>query len=172
MLLLPDRQVNRDGTRAEAVDLAPELDMACLSGLRVLVVEDNATNRLIATKILQNLGAAVETADDGHEGVAAAMRGGFDLILMDVQMPGMDGLEATRCIRALDTPVAETPIIALTANVLAHQRDTYIAAGMNGVAAKPISPAALMAAGPANRSEPAKKAAKATNARPKRRKRG
>jgi signal transduction histidine kinase/ActR/RegA family two-component response regulator len=130
---------------AEAVLAAPELDAACLEGLRVLVVEDNPTNRLIATKILENLGASIETAEDGHEGVAAAVRGGFDLILMDVQMPRMDGMEATRQIRALDSPVARTPIIALTANVLAHQRDTYLAAGMNGVAAKPISPAALMA---------------------------
>jgi len=131
--------------RAEAVLAAPELDSRCLEGVRVLVVEDNPTNRIIATKILENLGASAETADDGHEGVEAAKRGGFDLILMDVQMPGMDGLEATRHIRALNSPVAQTPIIALTANVLAHQRETYLAAGMNGMAAKPISPAALMA---------------------------
>jgi len=63
---------------------------------------------------------------------------------MDVQMPGVDGLEAARRIRGLPGPVADTPIIALTANVLSHQRAAYLAAGMNGVAAKPIAPAALI----------------------------
>ena len=117
-----------------------------LDGLRVLVVEDNATNRMIASKILESLGAAaVETADDGEAGVAAAARGGFDLILMDIQMPGIDGVEATRRIRALGGPVATTPVVALTANVLNHQRDTYLAAGMDGVVGKPISPVALLA---------------------------
>jgi len=109
------------------------------------VVEDNPTNRMIATKILESLGAAVETADDGEQGVAAAARGGFDLILMDIQMPGIDGVEATRRIRAMAGPAAETPIVALTANVLTHQRDVYLASGMNGVVGKPISPMALLA---------------------------
>ncbi|PVM89136.1 PAS domain S-box protein [Caulobacter endophyticus] len=115
-----------------------------LEGLKVLVVEDNSTNRMVARRILEMLGADVETAEDGLSGVEAATRG-FDLILMDVQMPGVDGLEAARRIRALPGPVGATPIVALTANVLAHQRATYLAAGMNGVAAKPISPTALLA---------------------------
>ena len=110
----------------------------------MLVVEDNATNRMIATKLLENLGAAVETAADGLLGVEAASRGTFDLILMDVQMPGMDGLEAARRIRALGGAPAATPIVALTANVLAHQRRAYLEAGMDGVVGKPISPAALL----------------------------
>ncbi|MDB5443635.1 MAG: sensory box histidine kinase/response regulator [Phenylobacterium sp.] len=120
-------------------DLAPVLD-----GLRVLVVEDNATNRMIATKLLENLGASVETAADGYLGVEAAQRGGFDLILMDVQMPGIDGLEAARRIRSLGGAVARTPIVALTANVLAHQQKRYLDAGMDGVVGKPISPGALI----------------------------
>jgi CheY-like chemotaxis protein len=124
---------------------APSQTGAVLDGLRLLVVEDNPTNRMIATKILEGLGAAVETADDGEQGVAAAARGGFDLILMDIQMPGIDGVEATRRIRALDGPTGATPIIALTANVLTHQRDVYLASGMSGVVGKPISPTALLA---------------------------
>jgi CheY-like chemotaxis protein/anti-sigma regulatory factor (Ser/Thr protein kinase) len=116
-----------------------------LEGLRVLVVEDNATNRMIATKLLESLGAAVTTAADGYLGVEAAEQGGFDLILMDVQMPGIDGLEAARRIRALGGPAAATPIVALTANVLAHQQRRYLDAGMDGVVGKPISPGALVA---------------------------
>ncbi|MBO9545192.1 PAS domain S-box protein [Caulobacter sp.] len=115
-----------------------------LAGLKVLVVEDNPTNQLVARRILQQLGADVSVADDGASGVEAVRDGAFDLVLMDVQMPGMDGLEATRRIRALAGPAARVPIIALTANVMAHQRAAYRAAGMNGVAAKPIAPAALV----------------------------
>jgi CheY-like chemotaxis protein len=124
---------------------AAEAEMAdgLLQGLKILVVEDNATNRLVARRILEQLGAKVETAEDGLDGVTTAARG-FDLILMDVQMPGIDGLEAARRIRNLPSPAAKTPIIALTANVLSHQRAAYLAAGMDGVAAKPISPAALI----------------------------
>jgi CheY-like chemotaxis protein len=77
--------------------------------------------------------------------VEAALGGPFDLILMDIQMPGIDGLEATRQIRALPSVVCSTPIIALTANVMSHQRETYLAAGVDGVVAKPISPRALLA---------------------------
>jgi PAS domain S-box-containing protein len=115
-----------------------------LSGLRILVVEDNPTNRLVATRLLEALGCEVETASDGELGVAAASQGGHDLILMDIQMPGIDGLEATRRIRALPGVAANIPIIALTANVLAHQTQTYRAAGMDGVVGKPISPPNLL----------------------------
>ena len=124
---------------------AAEAEVAdILAGVKVLVVEDNPTNQLVACRILQQLGAVVSIADDGATGVEAARDGGFDLILMDVQMPGMDGLEASRRIRALPGPAAASPIIALTANVMAHQRAAYHAAGMDGVVAKPISPAALV----------------------------
>jgi PAS domain S-box-containing protein len=122
-----------------------EVSGAVLNGLRVLVVEDNATNRIIATKLLENLGAVVETAADGLLGVEAAAHGAFDLILMDVQMPGIDGIEASRRIRALPREAGCVPIVALTANVLAHQREGYRQAGMDGVVGKPISPAALVA---------------------------
>ncbi|MDR3506314.1 MAG: PAS domain S-box protein [Caulobacteraceae bacterium] len=120
------------------------MSQAMLEGLRILVVEDNATNRMVATKMLEGLGADIETAEDGEQGVEAAARGGFDLILMDVQMPGIDGMEASRRIRAQGGPCARTPIIALTANVLLHQRQAYLGAGMNGVVGKPICPTALI----------------------------
>ena len=119
-----------------------EADSALFEGLRVLLVEDNATNRLIAGRMLEALGARVTTADDGVQGVAAA-RQGFDLILMDIQMPGMDGVEATHRIRALKGPAGATPILAMTANAMAHQRASYLAAGMDGAIAKPLSPLAL-----------------------------
>jgi PAS domain S-box-containing protein len=129
---------------AETPKLVAPIDDAYLDGLRVLVIEDNATNRMIATKLLENFGAVVETAADGLLGVEAAARSKFDLILMDVQMPGIDGLEASRRIRLLPGPIADVPIVALTANVLSHQREAYLGAGMNGVVGKPISPAALL----------------------------
>ena len=112
--------------------------------LRVLLVEDNPTNRMIATKLLEGFGARVETANDGEQGVSAAARGEYDLILMDIQMPGMDGLDATRCIRGFAGPAGQVRIIALTADMLRHQLDAYAAAGMNGVVGKPISPAGLL----------------------------
>ena len=118
---------------------------APLEGLRILVVEDNPTNRLVAGKILEGLGASVATAEDGALGVQAVAGGCYDLVLMDIQMPEMDGVEATRRIRALGDEAAATPIIGLTANAMAHQRVTYLEAGMDGVAAKPISPADLIA---------------------------
>jgi PAS domain S-box-containing protein len=117
---------------------------ALLDGMRILVVEDNPTNRLIATKMLEALGASVRTAEDGERGVEAAATSAFDLILMDIQMPGIDGLEATRLIQASAGPSARVPVIALTANVLSAQRESYFAAGMSGVVGKPLSPQALL----------------------------
>jgi PAS domain S-box-containing protein len=133
---------------SEAAAPVEAADTALLAGLRVLIVEDNATNRLIAGRLLQAMGAVVEIADDGVLGVEAVERDGqgFDLIFMDIQMPGMDGVEATRRIRDLGGGAASTPIIAMTANALAHQQASYIAAGMNGAVAKPLSPAALVQA--------------------------
>jgi PAS domain S-box-containing protein len=129
---------------AEAAPAPPEFEGGWLEGLTVLVVEDNPTNRMIAGRLLGSFGATVVTAEDGYLGVAAAARGGVDLILMDIQMPGIDGVEATRRIRALPGPESQVPIIALTANVMGHQTAAYLAAGMNGVVGKPIAPNALL----------------------------
>ncbi|PIB93774.1 hybrid sensor histidine kinase/response regulator [Caulobacter sp. FWC2] len=127
---------------AEPAAHTDEPDAALFEGLNVLLVEDNATNRLIASRMLEALGARVATAEDGVQGVAAA-RAGFDLILMDIQMPVMDGIEATQRIRALKGSAGKVPILAMTANALAHQQASYLAAGMDGAIAKPLSPLAL-----------------------------
>lgn len=137
-----------DLTLPEAVGRAAETAVAPEptphETIHVLVVDDNATNRFVASKLLETFGATAESVEGGAEAVEAVGRTRFDLILMDIQMPGMDGLEATRRIRAL--PVPGMPIIALTAN--ASQRDArrYRAAGMDAVVCKPIDPAALLAA--------------------------
>jgi PAS domain S-box-containing protein len=136
-------QMAFDAPAAEAVSATPAED-GLLQGVNILLVEDNATNRLMARTLLVRLGANVEEAEDGLLGFDAARRGAHDLILMDVQMPHMDGVEATRAIRDLEGAAAQVPIIGLTANVMVHQRAEYMAAGMNGVVAKPISPSALL----------------------------
>ena len=128
----------------EVAPVAANESDADIGDFRVLLVEDNPTNRLVISKLLQALGVTVDTAEDGASGVAAAAKGGYDMVLMDIQMPGMDGMEATRRIRALDGPIASTPVVAITANVLAEQKSSYAAAGMNGVVSKPVSAAALI----------------------------
>jgi CheY-like chemotaxis protein/two-component sensor histidine kinase len=120
-------------------------DGGWLEGLRILVVEDNPTNRLIAIKMLENLGACVETAENGALGVEAMQARNFDLVFMDIQMPVMDGISATTAIRALPAPACQAPIIAVTANAMAHQAAEYTRAGMNGLIAKPLSPSAIIA---------------------------
>jgi PAS domain S-box-containing protein len=120
------------------VTARPAFDAAATSfaaPLRVLLVEDNAVNRELVCAMLDPFDIALDTARDGVEGLEAAQRGTYDLILMDVQMPIMDGLTATRRIRAHDPDV---PIIAMTANVLPVQIANCLAAGMNDHIGKPI----------------------------------
>ena len=107
-------------------------------GLRVLYVDDNQSNRVLVKAMLATQAIACETADDGALGVEAAAAGDWDMILMDIQMPVMDGVEAARRIRALDGPVSATPIIALTANTLDEQVRGYFEAGMDDCIAKPV----------------------------------
>jgi PAS domain S-box-containing protein len=127
-----------------AAEARAENDQTDIGEFRVLLVEDNPTNRLVISKLLQALGVTVDCAEDGEHGVEAAARGGYDLVLMDIQMPGIDGMEATRRIRAMDGPNASIPVVAITANVLAEQKSNYAAAGMDGVVSKPVSAAALI----------------------------
>jgi signal transduction histidine kinase len=124
---------------------ASEAHEAPLAGLRVLVVDDNRVNRLVGVKSLEALGAEAEAVDSGLAAIAAIEAHAFDVVLMDVNMPGMDGLEATRRIRALGPKGASLPIVALTADVMRHQREACFAAGMNGVVPKPFTPTQLLA---------------------------
>lgn len=104
---------------------------------RVLLVEDNKTNQFIARKFLARLGVNPVVAGDGVAAVVAATREEFDLIFMDIQMPRKSGIDATREIRAGAGPNRHTPIVALSANVMADQKESYISAGMDGCIEKP-----------------------------------
>jgi CheY-like chemotaxis protein len=110
----------------------------------ILVVDDNATNRMVAETLCSMFGCTTEPAEDGEEAVTAAASGRFDLILMDIRMPRMDGVAATRRIRAMPEPVGRTPIIALTANADSEETASYLGAGMNGVVEKPMKPDQLL----------------------------
>ena len=114
--------------------------------LEILVAEDNEINRMLVSALLARLGHRIELVGDGGAAVAAVARRAWDLVLMDVQMPEMDGVAATRAIRALPPPANAVPIIALTANALAEHRAEYLVAGMNDYLTKPIQPDALEAA--------------------------
>ncbi len=114
--------------------------------LRILVADDNATNRLVAAKMLKDFDVQTATACDGAEAVAAATRFDYDAILMDVRMPEMDGLQATRAIRARGGRLADVAIIAFTANAYLDDINACREAGMNGFVAKPVRKKELVAA--------------------------
>jgi len=114
--------------------------------LRILVVEDLAPNRLLISIILGKAGHVVEEAEDGAAAVEKARLGVYDLILMDVQMPVMDGLAATRAIRALPDPAGRVPILALTANALPEEVALCRSAGMDDYLPKPVDPRRVLAA--------------------------
>ncbi|MBT8335700.1 MAG: response regulator [Gemmatimonadetes bacterium] len=108
---------------------------------RILVVEDNPVNRLVATATLEKAGYRVEVATNGHEALAAVRDHDFQLVLMDIQMPGMDGIEASKRIRALEAENGNgvhLPVIALTAHALDEERERCLAAGMDDFLAKPF----------------------------------
>ena len=114
---------------------------------RVLVVEDNAVNRRVASRILERRGFAVETARDGVDALERLARGIFEAVLMDVQMPVLDGLEVTRRLRSgmAGDGNRRTPVVALTASAAATDRDACLAAGMDDHVAKPVRPDSLVA---------------------------
>lgn len=106
---------------------------------RILVAEDNSANQVLALAYLKGLGYSAQTVANGIEAVEAVSTGAFDLVLMDCQMPEMDGLEATRRIRSLSNENKDICIIALTANAMEEDRESCIKAGMNDFLSKPFS---------------------------------
>jgi len=142
-LRLPIRQAEPEA--------APEIQVSPAAAgplsLRILAAEDNSTNQLILRALLEPLGVQLTLAGDGREAVEAYGAGGFDLVLMDIQMPVIDGVAATREIRRLEAREGRlrTPIVALSANVMAHQVAEYRAAGMDAVVGKPFEAEALWA---------------------------
>jgi two-component system sensor histidine kinase/response regulator len=114
--------------------------------LRILVADDNYVNQIFARGLLEGQGHTVSIAANGREAVQAFEDGAFDLILMDVQMPEMDGFEAAQAIRKRETGQHRTPIIALTAHAMASDRELCLAAGMDGFVTKPIAAGELAAA--------------------------
>jgi CheY-like chemotaxis protein len=111
----------------------------------VLLVEDNIVNQRVARRFLERLDCEVEVVDDGAQAVAVCGRRRYGLILMDMQMPVMDGLEATRRIRASEAGGARTPIVALTADAMSGTLERCLAAGMDDYLTKPLDAARLSA---------------------------
>jgi CheY-like chemotaxis protein len=131
----------------EAIDRTPEIEEqpSDLAGLRVLLAEDNPINALLARTLLTRAGCTVVAAQDGEEAVAAAAAAPYDLILLDIRMPRVDGVEAAERIRAGRGPSAAAPIVALTADAGDEERARAFRAGMDDFITKPIDAARLLA---------------------------
>lgn len=113
--------------------------------LRILIADDNPVNCRLAMLLLEKAGHRIDMVEDGVAAVDAVRRGGYDLVLMDVQMPGLDGLAATRQIRELEVAKAGVPVIAITANAMAGDDERCLAAGMDDYVTKPFDRARLLA---------------------------
>jgi PAS domain S-box-containing protein len=129
---LSERRKEMSGLRQTDIMFSP---------LKVLVAEDNPVNRTLLVKLLEKLGHAAAAVEDGKEALAALGKESFDAVLMDVQMPVMDGVEATRAIRGSTSGNfdPEIPVIAVTAHAMKNDRETFLEAGMNDYVAKPVS---------------------------------
>ena len=134
--------------QGEPVQVAPcrAPNLPCLAPMRLLVAEDNRINQRLMEMLLAAGGHEVDVVSNGEDAVEAVRQGGFDLVLMDIQMPVLDGIGAVRRIRAMAEPMCSIPILALTADAIAGAEERYLAAGVDAYLAKPITPAALQAA--------------------------
>jgi CheY-like chemotaxis protein len=128
---------NAVSAHAESTKATIDPDMARRHPLRILLAEDNAVNQKLALRLLEQMGYRADVASNGLEAVDSVQRQSYDLVLMDVQMPEMDGLDATRAIRKIRT-LLQPHIIAMTANAMQGDREMCIAAGMNDYVGKPI----------------------------------
>ena len=139
-----DLEVDRTRIEAPATSNVQTLsDLEMTASPHVLIVDDNATNRVVAQALCEMFGCTSETAEDGAEALSAVQERQFDLVLMDIKMPRMDGVQATKAIRALSGPAATVPIVALTANADPDDAKKYLACGMAAVVEKPIKPERL-----------------------------
>lgn len=140
-----DLDVERTQVEAAATSNVESLggDGDLASSPHILIVDDNATNRVVAQALCEMFGCTSETAEDGVEALEAVQERRFDLILMDIKMPRMDGVQATQAIRALAGPARDIPIVALTANADPDDAKKYLTIGMAAVVEKPIKPERL-----------------------------
>ena len=138
-------EVEATGASSPEAGLMPAVPGPKAAGRHILLVEDNQVNQMLAMTLLRKAGHTVSLADNGLEALRAVSEADFDLILMDVQMPEMDGLEATRRIREIDGWARIVPIVAMTANALKGDREKCIQAGMNDYLSKPIDRVELFA---------------------------